>query len=595
MHKFQIHPTKNSPAFTLVELIITIVILSILATIAFLSFNSYSSSTRDSVRVSDTTSIKKWLELYQVNSWYYPQPEWTIYTWTINGVDLVYKWIIGNNISEIINISKVPTDPLNTNQNYIYWTTYNKTKYQIATVLENSNSTSYYFNWIGIENIKYKIENNWIKNNWIKNNWITNTTDYTSFLKSNILQLDKALALSNNSNTNNNSRQARVSWMYNWYIKFNSWTNIYLANIPSLIYNSTWVVNLLSSSTYYVTNRNSNLPYTLSNTDIYNNKSGDVIIQEYTNKSWATLTWVDITTIVNTTDSSTRTNLITSMFSWVLLDSFWGDISLITSAVSNNSSSSSNIWCGSDNWQTVVTVPNNLCSWWSASSIIYSTWAGTYTWSCWWTSCKAYDNYTKLLLHFDWNNNNYWSNLWAITNNNVTVNTEGKFSNAAYFNWTSSYLFIPNSADWDFGTSDFTIDFWYYPTSNSNRKNIIDAGDYSGRWIELNYTSDGKSYFLTSPTTNFLASNSAINLNTWTHVALVRQGSNFYYFINGASNGSNSSAWYAVNSNGIWLNIGKVNSTSTYFDWFGWYIDEVRISKWIARRTSPFPQPTNPY
>ena len=46
-------------AFTLVELIVVIVILAILATIAFLSFSNQSGSARDSVRLSDTTNIKK--------------------------------------------------------------------------------------------------------------------------------------------------------------------------------------------------------------------------------------------------------------------------------------------------------------------------------------------------------------------------------------------------------------------------------------------------------------------------------------------------------------------------------------------------------
>jgi prepilin-type N-terminal cleavage/methylation domain-containing protein len=50
---------KKSSAFTLVELIVVIVILAILATIAFLSFSSQSGSARDSVRLSDTTNIRK--------------------------------------------------------------------------------------------------------------------------------------------------------------------------------------------------------------------------------------------------------------------------------------------------------------------------------------------------------------------------------------------------------------------------------------------------------------------------------------------------------------------------------------------------------
>jgi len=59
----------NYKWFTLVELIVVITILAILWTIAFISLQWYSKSARDSKRISDIQNIKKYLELFALNTW----------------------------------------------------------------------------------------------------------------------------------------------------------------------------------------------------------------------------------------------------------------------------------------------------------------------------------------------------------------------------------------------------------------------------------------------------------------------------------------------------------------------------------------------
>lgn len=62
-------------AFTLVELIIVITILAILATISFISFKNYSKSSRDTNRVSTLKNMEKWLDIFALKIWKYPNPE----------------------------------------------------------------------------------------------------------------------------------------------------------------------------------------------------------------------------------------------------------------------------------------------------------------------------------------------------------------------------------------------------------------------------------------------------------------------------------------------------------------------------------------
>ena len=116
-------------AFTLVELIIVITILAILATIAFISFKNFTSNARDGNRISTVTQIEKWLNLVQIQTGKYPLPDWDVLTGALNlwWSELVYSsmWIIDENISRMINMSKTPLDPVS-NSNYVYAVIINK-------------------------------------------------------------------------------------------------------------------------------------------------------------------------------------------------------------------------------------------------------------------------------------------------------------------------------------------------------------------------------------------------------------------------------------------------------------------------------------
>ena len=81
----------------------------------------------------------------------------------------------------------------------------------------------------------------------------------------------------------------------------------------------------------------------------------------------------------------------------------------------------------------------------------------------------------------------------------------------------------------------------------------------------------------------------AVELDAWHHFAVCRSGNNFYLFRDGVAGDSwtSSAALYAGVSP---LQIGRYNTS-----YFAGYIDELRTSKGIARWTSEFTPPTEPY
>ncbi len=125
-------------AFTLVELIVVITILAVLATVWFVSFIWYSSTSRDSVRLTDMKSIDKWLMFHLTKNWQLPFPENSIDI-TASGSVVNYQWFAGKKTLNSIWIHDGGIDPVNKSY-YIYSLNALKNKYQILWFLENKNT-----------------------------------------------------------------------------------------------------------------------------------------------------------------------------------------------------------------------------------------------------------------------------------------------------------------------------------------------------------------------------------------------------------------------------------------------------------------------
>lgn len=133
---------KKTKAFTIVELIVTILILAILATISFTSIQSYWTKTRDSIRISDISNIKKTLELFYIEWWKYPL--------STNSYSVTYwwwrvwsQWIFWEQTyKNIERLDELPVDPL-TEKEYIYSLLNNRQEYEIWWIMEGSNNLSF--------------------------------------------------------------------------------------------------------------------------------------------------------------------------------------------------------------------------------------------------------------------------------------------------------------------------------------------------------------------------------------------------------------------------------------------------------------------
>ncbi|MFA5386373.1 MAG: LamG-like jellyroll fold domain-containing protein [Candidatus Paceibacterota bacterium] len=216
------------------------------------------------------------------------------------------------------------------------------------------------------------------------------------------------------------------------------------------------------------------------------------------------------------------------------------------------------------------------------------------------------DSYTKLLLHMDGANGS--QTFTDETGKTVTVNGNAQITTAqkefgtgsGVFDGTGDYLTLANNNDWNFGTGDFTIDFWLKRDgAQTGNDGLVSTATYPALTGWMIVWQDGATTKIGlasrasgSWNPNELTSSSTIPDLTWVHVALVRYGNVLTMYFNGASVASRDCTGYNYNSSGLGLNI--YSFTALDVNSKGW-IDEVRVSKGVARWTSNFTPPTAPY
>lgn len=218
---------------------------------------------------------------------------------------------------------------------------------------------------------------------------------------------------------------------------------------------------------------------------------------------------------------------------------------------------------------------------------------------------------TVLLLHGDGTNggqNNTFidssTNNFTITRNgNTTQGTFSPFSQSDgywsnYFDGTGDYLSIADNAALDMGSSDFTIEGWYYPVGNaavstgivSKRANSSTVGG-----VLLYYGSTGLTPSLLVDTGGTWGINTAssvsFNGNAWNHFAIVRNGTAFNLYINGVS-GVSATSSATIPDNASSFTIGSAGGAD--FPISTCYMSNFRVVKGTAVYTGAFTPPTAP-
>ena len=215
----------------------------------------------------------------------------------------------------------------------------------------------------------------------------------------------------------------------------------------------------------------------------------------------------------------------------------------------------------------------------------------------------------SLLLHCDGANGSTTftdssSNNLSVTASNATISTSNTMSGfgqvGSFSGASSSYLSLPSSTSFSFGTGDFTVESWIYPATTSGDRVIVaksqDSYTTGFEWwfgvmnngtLKFTYVNTSSAFYSAQSTTT-------ISANTWTHVAAVRSGSAVTIYINGVSSGTATAQTIRSTTSSITV-ARDLETTGGSGRFYTGYIDELRITKGNARYTSNFTPPSSPF
>lgn len=212
----------------------------------------------------------------------------------------------------------------------------------------------------------------------------------------------------------------------------------------------------------------------------------------------------------------------------------------------------------------------------------------------------------SLLLHCDGTNGSTTFTDNSPTPKTVTANggaqistAQSKFGGAsALFDGAGDYLSIAYSSALSLISGDFAVEAWIYLTTlTAGSQTIFDKDGVSGASYSqyvLFITSGGKlAAFLgngngTSPTGTTYTGTTTVTLNAWHHVALVKTGSTCKGFLDGGQEWSGSAGTMYEGSKALLIGYSAGQPSAAYFNG---YIDDLRITKGVARYTGNFTPP----
>jgi hypothetical protein len=189
------------------------------------------------------------------------------------------------------------------------------------------------------------------------------------------------------------------------------------------------------------------------------------------------------------------------------------------------------------------------------------------------------------------------SNAFSITRNGNT--TQGTFSPygdnwSNYFDGTGDYLNPPNDSANSFGTGDFTVEAWIYPTSTSSASIVSNRAVGGADTVLTCAFSTANGLFLHTQNTAVLNTGTNVTANTWQHVAFVRASGTLKIYLDGVSVGSASMTQNLSSTNALYIAKDGTKNDGGETGLFSGYISNTRIVKGTAVYTAAFTPPTAP-
>lgn len=193
------------------------------------------------------------------------------------------------------------------------------------------------------------------------------------------------------------------------------------------------------------------------------------------------------------------------------------------------------------------------------------------------------------------------NNFETVGNAQVSTTVKKYGTGSMAFDGTLDSLPTVNKTDLNFGAGDFTLECWAYFNVVNAEMTLINKGWQSTPsfasyliWmtnagsLQFNASSAGSSWDIANGKVI-----GTMTASTWTYIAVTRSGTTFRAFLNGtivsAFTFTSSSSLLNSATQALYVG-GRVNGTSS----MNGYLDDLRVTKGVARYTANFTPPTQP-
>ena len=176
------------------------------------------------------------------------------------------------------------------------------------------------------------------------------------------------------------------------------------------------------------------------------------------------------------------------------------------------------------------------------------------------------------------------NNLFTANTANVST-TQSEFGGSSMkFNGTTDFLTANSTPNLDLSTGDYTIELWAYSTATTNA--VDSCLGWGGNSIMLYHDATNWTYEVGNGSSVVFQITTPYTAIVWVNLALTRNANTFTLWKNGVSSATSTSST-SISLTGKTLYIG-VNGYIGLAQKFTGYIDDLRITKGIARYTANF-------
>ena len=169
---------------------------------------------------------------------------------------------------------------------------------------------------------------------------------------------------------------------------------------------------------------------------------------------------------------------------------------------------------------------------------------------------------------------------------------QSKFGGASgLFDGTGDYVTSDSSADFGFGSGDYTIEGWARQGNVSGDRLLIDTR-IGGQGVGLysSTSTSARKLVLANNTAVIATSSNKIPIDSWVHVALTRASGTVKGFLGGAQEFSVTDSRTLAASTQI-----RFGANLSAAQFYIGHLEDWRITKGVARYTSSFTPPSAPF